>query len=355
MSEKCVRNSSIELLRILALFMVIMIHYANQLLKLIDNDFNYHTLLFLRSFSSPAVDLFLLISGYFMVTNNTRYVGKPLSLLLQVVYRNLFIFTLLMLFGYLTFNFKSLLFYLVPMSYYPLLFVVVYLISPYINMMLLQLKKISDKALRTFCLILFLLFSVYPTMTDFAQELFHYEWFGLNTIGAWGDQQGFNIVNFMLLYIIGGAIRLLDVKIKKTSILKYIFICFIAIFVCSEICEYTCFKGLRSSWIYCNPLVIIFSTLLFCLFRCYKFESNIVNKVATYVYMTFLIHSSIISNFDIGLAYIANGSIVVLILHYLLFSIIMLAMSSVMLSLYNYIWKYVPEQIKSKKIDYSII
>lgn len=71
--------------------------------------------------------------------------------------------------------------------------------------------------------------------------------------------------------------------------------------------------------------------------------------------MTFLIHSSIISNFDIGLAYIANGSIVVLILHYLLFSIIMLAMSSVMLSLYNYIWKYVPEQIKSKKIDYSII
>lgn len=205
MSEKCVRNSSIELLRILALFMVIMIHYADQLLKLIDNDLNYHTLLFLRSLSSPAVDLFLLISGYFMVTNNTRYVGKPLSLLLQVVYRNLFIFTLLMLFGYLTFNFKSLLFYLVPMSYYPLLFVVVYLISPYINMMLLQLKKISDKALRTFCLILFLLFSVYPTMTDFAQELFHYEWFGLNTIGAWGDQQGFNIVNFMLLYIIGGG------------------------------------------------------------------------------------------------------------------------------------------------------
>ena len=46
---------------------------------------------------------------------------------------------------------------------------------------------------------------------------------------------------------------------------------------------------------------------------------NIVNKVATYVYMTFLIHSSIISNFDIGLAYIANGSIVVLLLHYLLF------------------------------------
>ena len=355
MSEKCVRNSGIELLRILALFMVIMIHYADQLLKLIDNDFNYHTLLFLRSLSSPAVDLFLLISGYFMVTNNTRYVGKPLSLLLQVVYRNLFIFTLLILFGYLTFNFKSLLFYLVPMSYYPLLFVVVYLISPYINMMLLQLKKIGDKALRTFCLILFLLFSVYPTMTDIAQELFHYEWFGLNSIGAWGDQQGFNIVNFMLLYIIGGAIRLLDVKIKKASILKYIFISFIAIFVCSEICEYTCFKELRSSWIYCNPLVIIFSILLFCLFRCYKFESNIVNKVATYVYMTFLIHSSIISNFDIGLAYIANGSIVVLILHYLLFSIIMLAMSSVMLSLYNYIWKYVPEQIKSKKINYSII
>lgn len=42
MSEKCVRNSGIELLQILALFMVIMIHYASQLLKLIDNDFiNY--------------------------------------------------------------------------------------------------------------------------------------------------------------------------------------------------------------------------------------------------------------------------------------------------------------------------
>ena len=44
-------------------------------------------------------------------------------------------------------------------------------------------------------------------MVDFSQEIIDREWFGLNSIAAWGDQQGFNIVNFSLLYCVGAFIR----------------------------------------------------------------------------------------------------------------------------------------------------
>ena len=132
-----------------------------------------------------------------MVKSNKRVVGKPLSLLTQVVYRNLLIYVLVLLLGLRAFEIKYLAFRLIPASYYPILFVVLYIISPYINALLTSLSK---KALRNFIIITFLLFSVWPTIVDLTQEVFDYQWFGLSPIGAWGNQQGFNIVNFILLY-----------------------------------------------------------------------------------------------------------------------------------------------------------
>lgn len=349
------RSSGIELLRIIALLMVIVIHYADLLFSLELPPPNYQFFLLFRTISSPAVDLFILISGYFMVTNDNRDLGKPISLLLQVIYRNYIVFALLLLLGLADFSFKGLLFYSIPMSYYPVLFVVLYFISPYLNLLLRHIvATYSPKALKVFLLISFILFSIYPTLTDFMAEVFNYEWFGLNSVSAYGDQKGFTIINFMLLYIVGGAIRLTNFEMTSSKLVKLILLCIALIYIWTQVCDLFTIKGMRSSWVYCNPLVILYSLLLFLYFKNLKVQSNFINSTAQLVYMCFLIHSGIIANFNIGLQNIVSDNIMLIVLHYILFTIIMFAISKVLLYIYNQFYKLVPQRIRDFKINYQL-
>lgn len=349
------RFSGIELLRIIALLMVIVIHYSDLLFSLETPPKNYYFFLLFRTISSPAVDLFILISGYFMITNDNRDLGKPISLLLQVIYRNYIVFALLLLLGLADFSFKGLLFYSIPMSYYPVLFVVLYLISPYLNLLLRHLlATYNHKTLKVFLLICFILFSVYPTITDFMGEVFNYEWFGLNSVSAYGDQKGFTIINFMLLYIVGGAIRLTNFEIPSSKSIKLIVLCIALIYIWTQVCDLFTIKGMRSSWVYCNPLVILYSLLLFLYFKNLKIQSNFINNTAQLVYMCFLIHSGIIANINVGLQNIVNDNILLIVLHYTLFTIIMFAISKVLLYIYNQLYKLVPQRIRNFKINYQL-
>ena len=72
--EKTARNSNIELLRIILMFMVILLHFNNSEM---GGAFNYaenkplnsFILYFLESLSICAVNCFMIISGYFLAYN----------------------------------------------------------------------------------------------------------------------------------------------------------------------------------------------------------------------------------------------------------------------------------------------
>ena len=88
-------------------------------------------------------------------------------------------------------------------------------------------------------------------------------WWGLSTIGAWGNQQGFNIVNFILLYCIGAICKLNNI-VDKWKSFKYLIPLLIGIVVMVFLWAYfeesiTRF-GMRSAWCYHNPLVIFLVT-----------------------------------------------------------------------------------------------
>ena len=51
------------------------------------------------------------------------------------------------------------------------------------------------------------LFSIYPTFVEVFEYLTHREWIGISTIGAYGSQDGYQIVNFILMYYVGMYIR----------------------------------------------------------------------------------------------------------------------------------------------------
>ena len=90
MDKRRDRESNIELLRILAMLGVIILHYNNPsigggLSFVKSGSINYWFLNFSESVFACAVDLFIIISAYFMGSSNKRDLWKPTLLLAQVI------------------------------------------------------------------------------------------------------------------------------------------------------------------------------------------------------------------------------------------------------------------------------
>ena len=64
------RNSGVELCRIVAILGVIMIHYFESIRGYVSDSVSTLVLLCLRGLCSSAVDVFLIISGYYLVISN---------------------------------------------------------------------------------------------------------------------------------------------------------------------------------------------------------------------------------------------------------------------------------------------
>ena len=137
---------------------VIILHYNNEtigggLLYVTNNSLNYYILMVLESLCICAVDLFMLISGYFSYMGKKTTLYKPIALIAQVI---IFSFCWNLLTGLIkeTLTIKSILSSLVPANYFVILYITVYLLSPYLNLLY---ERITKK----FIVLLFILFSLY--------------------------------------------------------------------------------------------------------------------------------------------------------------------------------------------------
>lgn len=284
------RESGIELLRIFAAVGVIIIHLHDQVGRyIIDDTFNYYFLIFLKSLAICSVDVFILISGYFLCTNNKRQLGKVVSLIFQITVFNVLLNLFHAIYSGSSISIISLFHSLLPVNYFIYLYVTLYLISPWMNIII---DSLSPKQWKLFIIVSLLLFSIYPTLYDLSQELLNVEWWGMSTITAWGNFQGFNIVNFMLLYFIGAAIRKCNI-IDFLSSKKLLLINVLIIFLWAVICEHLSHHGMRSSWVYHNPMVIAESAILFSIFKKYSFSSICINRLAGACFTCYLINSNL--------------------------------------------------------------
>ena len=60
--------------------------------------------------------------------------------------------------------------------------------------------------------LILVLFTVWPTFFDLIQGVLGKELLGISTIGMYGSQYGYTIVNFVLMYIIGASIAIMRPK-----------------------------------------------------------------------------------------------------------------------------------------------
>jgi len=203
------RDSNFELMRCVAMLMVIVLHFNNAsmggALRFIEpNSSGYYILHFFESITIPAVNAFIILYGYFDSRKNTRVIRKPVLLILFVVGYNLLFYFFGLASGIYIFSLRSFVSQLIPANYYVILYATLFLVSPYLNVILSKLSKIRFEQMLGLFIILF---SLLPTLTDAAFDLVNINGIiGISPVGLHGADAGYTIINFMLLYLIGGYI-----------------------------------------------------------------------------------------------------------------------------------------------------
>ena len=121
-----------------------------------DDSFIRNIMFFLQSLSSCSVNVFLLISGYFLSKTNMRSYKKIFELFLQVIIFNAAFYLGSTLLGINAFDINEFLIFCIPNNYFVVLYMALYIISPYINLMLDQLSQNQFKQFLASVLFVFL-------------------------------------------------------------------------------------------------------------------------------------------------------------------------------------------------------
>lgn len=272
---------------------VIVLHYNN---GEIGGGFSYASgsnlviIMILESMFICAVNLYMLISGYFLCEKETRKPGKPLELLVQVMLFGLGFELLNILLKRSEFSVKGIFFSLVPDNYFVILYLVCFMVSPYVNILI---KTLGKEKSRKMLFVLGGLFSLWPTIVDVFQEISGTQWLGLSSVGMLGSQSGYTIVNFLLMYCIGAYLKQYGRKDYKPAALWGLFLLMTAgITIWAEIENLGGAMG-KTAWAYCSPLVIGEAVIIFLIFaRLEMGSSRVVNLLARGSFTVYLLHSA---------------------------------------------------------------
>lgn len=298
------RSSKFEILRILAIMGVIILHYNAILLDYVFEDsINKEMIYFTESMYICSVNMFILITGYFMCKSEKQTLWKPIELWFQVIIFNI-VMSLLSMVMKGGFSLSQLCKALLPTNYFVNLYIVLYIISPYLNCLI---NILSVKQLRRMVFTSFILFSVWPILHDVLEAIGGFKLIGLSSIGAGGAQAGYTIVNFAMMYLIGAWIGKDNIYLSRKTLLVFLASVYTILFL-----------WIRVSWStateYCNPVVIISAIVIFLLFQNTNMkDSKIINRLAQASFTVFLLHSYFLPY--VGIDKVANLSLDVLIGH----------------------------------------
>ena len=221
------RVVGLDILRILSMLLITVIHYIGysdiiSLVNIQSSPANYAFLVAMKSYSRAAVNIFVLITGYFMYTKEFK-IKRILKLWCEVEFYSLviMIFALIFVDGSLKLtNLVKSLFPLLSLHYW---FVVTYvllcLVSPGLNIII---NKISRKIHLAIIIIGGILITIYMQANPFAESQIY--------IG-----HSHSIVWFSYLYILGAYISMYGSNLRKrywalVGFVAWICLCMIVIF-----------------------------------------------------------------------------------------------------------------------------
>ena len=286
------RFSNFELLRIFLIIFVIILHYndtsRNGALKFaVEAPFLNKLFLYLfESFSICAVNTFVLLSGYFMTKRRSVSIRKVVDLFIVVIFYSVFTYCVCQI-VLDEFSLKSLVARFIPRNYYAWLYSTVFLLIPFLNLIM---ENVDDSKLDGFIILLLVLFSMIPTLFDFFTTKLGIESHGLSTISNDGNGRGFTLINFLMMYFIGGYRSRKKIDCVKYNIIGYL--------ICSLVICLGLFFNRKHSLDYCNIFVVFQSIFFFSFFLNVNLKNNIINYIAKSVWGVFIIHGPILNTFS---------------------------------------------------------
>ena len=277
---KVARESNFELLRIVCMVMIIFLHTLGHgwALKSLDvASSNYFIANFIKSMSIVAVNCYVLIAGFFGANSEFR-IKKVVRLYLQVMFYSIFIPIVFFSIGLRQIDIKAIFSMVFPITmqvwWFITVYLILYIISPYINKLL---KALNQKEYKNLLIILFFVFILWSSLF----KLF----VPIDLSGGYG------LYNFVYLYIIGAYINLYYSKhkfSKKKSLGVFIVTSGVLCIFNVVISNIT-----KTNWEMYNYnfiLVFISSIALFLFFKEIRISSVNINKVASLTLGVYLIH-----------------------------------------------------------------
>lgn len=193
-------NGKIELLRVISMLQILILHYL-LLGGVLDSvvrshGIRYYLAWLFEAFSYVAVNVFVIISGYFLSQSKTFNLGKLLIIILQCWIYSVGIYMIGCTCGVVHFYLPTLVTaYLLPLIsgkwWFVSCYIVLYGISPFLNVLHTNLSK---KQHLVMIFILGTVFSIIPSVVFWVE----------NTIGVNG---GYSLIWFIFLYLLAAYIR----------------------------------------------------------------------------------------------------------------------------------------------------
>ena len=203
-SGRNTRNSAFELCRIIAMLMIVACHFATHGgFSFTNTEITLPRLWwsFLKMGGNFGVDVFVLISGYFLIENKKTAVNFKKCLLFwgQLIFYSVVIFAFGILTHRVDFSVKSVAKAIMPITFnswwFASTYFVMFLLHPYINRLLYSLEK---KRYQKMLMLLGIMWCIIPTLTS-------------------SSYQANVLVEFFLLYSIAGYIKIHGLNPKGTS------------------------------------------------------------------------------------------------------------------------------------------
>lgn len=284
------RNSSVELLRVICMFMIVFHHFARHgEFQFLDYELTIPKLWynFILMGGKIGVNVFVLISGYFLINNKNLFNFNKLKKTWEQVFFYSVVFEIFFILLYFVFkkrlDLSNLLGSFFPITtsqwWFASTYFVLFLIHPFLNKLLVSIDKKTYKTIlwvTTFC------WCIIPTFTRSTYESNELLW-------------------FIYLYSVSGYIKLygLSNKFKNYHYAVFVFIFTVVTYLSSVCFSFLKMKipafSLPSNYLFGMQTlpVLLISVCLFMTFEKTSIKSNkLINVLASATFGVYLIHEN---------------------------------------------------------------
>ena len=249
---------------------IIILHYLNYGGFLTENisQTNHVIVNFFESISIVCCNVFIIITGYLCINKDHIKIRKVFDILFMLITYGIIIFIISLLLKIQFFNFNTILIFVksITSRWFVTNYIILYLLIPLINKFVKQLDK-KEYIYLIFILVLF--FSIWPTFFD----------------NVTLKDNGYGIINFFILYLIGGFIKLFNKDFNSAML--------VIIYIFTLLITYVGSFYIGRVWMYSSIFCLINSVCVFMIFKNLNIKDNkIINIVSSCSLAIYVLHEN---------------------------------------------------------------